>query len=211
MIHTSTEPPSAEAKLDLRFVSDAWSTMNWPPFLRPFRFAHRFEVIQDTFVEGNPDLHVDRALWRRLAAYMALEGRVHRVLVVPDLLAAGFPDRGLGAQLANLLPGASARTLARIEGQGVPLADFLSSDGPDEEDDWDPPDAVFVLDDRTIRLAMTAERYYQAGGPDLHHDSATYAFHARRDISGAAIAFLQLSPEASRWNFDMLVSLADPV
>lgn len=200
----SRDPP-----VDLRFIADDWSTMNWPPCLRPFRFTHRFEVIQETSVEGAVGMHIDRPLWTRLAEYLALEGKHHRVVVLPSHARAGFGQRGLAVSILTRLPGAAAAATKRIEAHGVPLADFLAADGPDEGGDWDPPDAVFVLDDRGVRLALTAERYYLAGGPDIHHDSATYAFHARRDLSGAVIAFLQLAPVASRWTFDILVSLAD--
>jgi hypothetical protein len=207
VVSDSGQPP-----IDLRFVVDDWSTMGWPRFLKPFGFTHRFEVIQDTSVEGVDDLHLDRPLWRRLADYMALEGKHHRVLVVRDLGRSGLARPGIAATLAAMLPGAEARAVAAIEHHGLPLADFLADDdaaGGDDAD-WDPPDAIFILDERTVRLALTTDRYYLAGGESAaHHDSVTYAFHARRDLSGAAIAFLQLAPGAARWNFDMLVSLAD--
>lgn len=205
-----TDSPNDPA-IDLRFVVDDWSTMAWPPFLRSFGFSHRFEVIQDTFVEGAADMHVDRPLWLRLADYVALEGKHHRVVVVADLSKAGLLQQRVPAFLQKLFPGAADRALARIERHGVPLDAFLVKDTPRGDGDWDAPDAVFVLDGRTVRLAMTTERYYSVGGESaVHHDSATYAFHARRDMSGACIAFLQLSPQAARWNFEMLVSLADP-
>lgn len=165
--------------IDIRFVAGLESFAPAADWVRRAGLGRRLAVVQDTSVEGVPDMVLDAALWRTLVDFVQ-----------------GFDPAG------EVSIATSEKQIDRAE---LSLDAFLAEPGPADAEDWAPPHAVLLRAEGALKLCMITEAWWQVGGPAPYHDSCTYSIFAGHDLTESLPAFLRAAAGAQRWTIDPAV------
>lgn len=169
---------AAPGPVDIVFVSGHERDFRYPPAIAAAGLGHRLAVVQETGVEGWPDMVFDEALWRALCDFLAHQGEVWVGHDMDDL---GREEWSLRA--------------------------FLEDWERQAPDDRGPPGLLVVRSGGALRFCVVTEYWNQVGGPWPYADSYTYSVFSMEDLSGALPAYFREICDG-RWRLsdDLLVA-----
>ncbi len=191
--------------VDISFVSDTGPGDWLNEDLTPPGLGFRTAVIQDTGVPGCVDMYFDEALWRGVVNFAGQYDPSGEVTVLLDFAEYQHALRAPGriASFWRRLTGAPASPrppLPDALGGEIPLVEFLEGWLAEPADDRSPPPVVLVRRSGDLVLCVAAEYWNQIGGRSAtYHDSYTYSVFTDRPVGDELQRFLNLHPEAHRW------------
>ena len=162
-------------KITVRFVSGIDRVSTYPDIARRAGFKHRFAIVQDTSVDGSPDMVFDEALWRSLTGYATATSSRSNLTVVEHL------KRGSVVE--------------------IPLERFLQQWTALPEDQKSPPQALIARSGGGLTLCMVTDYWCNVGGPMPYHDSYTYSIYTKDRVDRDVTEFLKQAPDRNRWHF----------